>query len=417
MLTFVPGRAPERAGRRFSTVALAAVLVVAATGLVRAVTELSAFDQLWTTTYGRALLVKSGLLVVLVALGFANRRRLSRPVVLAEVAVLAVLLLAVGVLTGSRPGVRRPAAVAAPAAGPIALPPRGVLALAAESGRDAVAIAARPAGSRTEVTVTVLGPDGLGANGLPVTVNGVETVACGQGCYGALLPGRPAKAAVKAGSGSVVFPLRAVPGPAAALVARAARALRNSTAAVYRDRLSSGPGHTLRTLWKEQAPDRLSYVIDNGTAAIVIGARRWDREPGGRWVASPQLPLQLPSVPWTRNITNFHVLAADNAGWTVAFLDRSTPAWFRVRIDRRTGRLEVVRDDCRSALHARRIPLVRQERPDRATALTRPRIPRTEDSRRPLADNCQRRWRRRSCCGASSRLLPSAVPGLPAMRR
>ena len=72
LLRFVPGRASARAGERFSTIALAAVLVVAATGLVRALTELSSVDQLWTTTYGRALLVKGALLAVLVALGYCE---------------------------------------------------------------------------------------------------------------------------------------------------------------------------------------------------------------------------------------------------------------------------------------------------------------------------------------------------------
>ncbi|MGZ4381830.1 MAG: hypothetical protein ACXVZ3_10455, partial [Gaiellaceae bacterium] len=56
-------------------------------------------------------------------------------------------------------------------------------------------------------------------------------------------------------------------------------------------------------------------------------------------VESPQSPLHLPAVPWTRSVTNFHILSADRSGWTIGFLDRSTPAWFRARIDRRTGRL------------------------------------------------------------------------------
>jgi copper transport protein len=341
VLTFLRGGAPERAGRRFSTIALAAVLVVAATGLVRAVTELAAFHQIWTTTYGRILLVKSALLLALVALGFANRRRLRLPVVLAELVLLAALVLAAAVLTGSRPGVRQPTAAVPPAAaGPIALPPRDALALAAENGRDAVTIGARFTRGTTEVTAAVLGPNGLGANGLPMRVNGLSAIACGQGCYRAIVPGRPLAVRVDFGTGTIVFPLRTVPGPAAALVASAGRLLRASTSTIYRDRLSSGPGQTLRTLWKEQAPDRLSYVIDGGAAGIVIGNRRWDREaPGGRWVASPQSPLQLPAVPWSPKVTNFHVLAADSTGWTVAFLDRATPAWFRVRIDRSTGRL------------------------------------------------------------------------------
>ena len=339
-LRFVPGRASERAGERFSTIALAAVLIVAATGLVRALTELSSVEQLWTTTYGRALLAKGALLAVLVALGYRNRRRLRRPVVLAEIAVLAVLLLAVGVLTGSRPGVRPPVAAVAPPAGPIPLPAPSVLTLAAQNVRDAVTISVQPAGDQSEVTVAVMGPDGFGANGLPVRVNGVTGTPCGQGCYTARIPGRPAAARVDTGAGTVVFPLRTLPAPGAALVARAGRLLRASSSTIYRDRLSSGAGRTLHTLWKEQAPDRLSYVIDGGAAGIVIGARRWDRDaPGARWIASPQLPLSLPAVPWTRQVTNFQVIAADRTTWTVAFLDRSTPAWFRARIDRRTGRL------------------------------------------------------------------------------
>ena len=256
-------------------------------------------------------------------------------------AVLLLALLAFEVVRGSHSGVHRPVVgPAAPLPEPIPLPPAGALTLAAQSGRKAVTIAVRPAGTRTEATVGVIGPDGLGANGLPVRVDGAGAAACGKGCYRALVPGRPAAIRVDAGTGIIVFPLHTVPGPAAALVARAGRLLRAATSVVYRDRLSSGPGHTLETLWKEQAPDRLSYVIAGGIAGIVIGDRRWDRETrAGPWVASPQQPLNLPALPWTRRITNFHILDADGAGWTVSFLDRSMPAWFRARIDRRTGRL------------------------------------------------------------------------------
>jgi uncharacterized membrane protein len=341
VLTFVPGPAPGLAARRFSTIALAAVLVVAASGLLRAVTELASVEQLWSTTYGRMLLLKSGLLAALVALGASNRGRLRRSVVLAELALLAVLLVAIAVLTGSRPGVRAPVAVApVPVGEPVAPPPLGALALADRSGGNAVAIAAQSAGAETRVTVSVIGQDGLGANRLLVKVNGVAAVACGSGCYRALLPRHPSTATVRLPSGVVVFSLRTVNGSARELVARAGRALRGSASAVYRERLSSGPGRTIVTLWKEQAPDRLSYAIDGGAAGIVIGPRRWDRfEAGGAWTASPQQPLQLPAVPWRGPVTNAYVLAADSTGWTVAFLDRATPAWFRVRIDRATGRI------------------------------------------------------------------------------
>ena len=335
VLTVVRGRALGRAARRLSTTVLAAVLVVAAIGLARAFTELSAVDQLWTR-YGSALLVESGVLAVLVALGYVNRRPRPRPVLLAEIAALSVLLVAVFALSGSHPGVRQPAA----ASGALALPPPDVLALAAQNVRKAVTIAVRPAGEQTEVTVGVIGPDGLAANGLSVRVNGVSAVGCGRGCYRAVLPGHPVEARVDAGTGTVAFPLHTMTGPASELVATAARKLSAATSTVYLDRLSSGPGHTIVTLWKEQAPDRLSYVIDDGTAGIAIGARRWDRfSRGARWVASPQTPLRIPALPWIGPLTNFQIIAADRTTWTVAFLDRSTPAWFRVRIDRHTGRL------------------------------------------------------------------------------
>lgn len=268
------------------------------------------------------------------------RRTLIAACVVGAVLVAAAGGLAVWLLTGSGGG--------APA-GPVAPPPLGALALAGRSGSNAVAITARPAGEQTEVTVAVIGADGLGANGLPVEVNGVASVVCGSGCYRALLPGRPPTAIVSLSSGTVVFSLHTVPGPAAALVARAGRLLRRSASTVHRERLSSGLGRTIRTLWEEQAPDRLSYAIEGGPAGIVIGARRWDRVAGGSWAASSQQPLRLPALPWRGPVTNTYVLAADRAGWTVAFLDRSTPAWFRVRIDRRSGRLR--RFDMVAAAH------------------------------------------------------------------
>src|SRR5207247_284559 len=51
--------------RRFSRVALAAVLLIAASGLARALVELTSVQQLWQLSYGRAILVKTGLLLAL----------------------------------------------------------------------------------------------------------------------------------------------------------------------------------------------------------------------------------------------------------------------------------------------------------------------------------------------------------------
>lgn len=92
----------ERAARRGSTIALGAVALLAASGIVRAVTELASVSQLWSTSYGRVILVKSALFCVLLALGYLSRRRLQ--VVRAELVLLVAVVVAVAVLTELRPG-------------------------------------------------------------------------------------------------------------------------------------------------------------------------------------------------------------------------------------------------------------------------------------------------------------------------
>jgi copper transport protein len=110
------GVSPEVVGaaaRRFSNLALASVVVLALTGAVRALGELSAVSQLWTTGYGRAILVKTGLFAVLLGLGSLSRARVAarvervRSVALAEVTILLLgVVVAVALLTSLRPGRR-----------------------------------------------------------------------------------------------------------------------------------------------------------------------------------------------------------------------------------------------------------------------------------------------------------------------
>ena len=58
----------------FSAVAITAVAVLLATGIVNALVELPELAALWESTYGRLVLAKSALLVVLVAAGAFQRR-------------------------------------------------------------------------------------------------------------------------------------------------------------------------------------------------------------------------------------------------------------------------------------------------------------------------------------------------------
>ncbi len=63
---------------RFSTIALAAVVALLATGIFQSILHLDAFADLVDTAFGRAILVKSSIFVALVAIGAHNRRR-SQP--------------------------------------------------------------------------------------------------------------------------------------------------------------------------------------------------------------------------------------------------------------------------------------------------------------------------------------------------
>jgi copper transport protein len=105
---------------RFSTVALAAVAVLLAGGVLQSLVELGAVDDLWDTAFGRAILVKAAAVTALLALGWLNRRRilpaltqtrgapgraglLLRCALRAEVALGAAALAATGALAGYTP--------------------------------------------------------------------------------------------------------------------------------------------------------------------------------------------------------------------------------------------------------------------------------------------------------------------------
>ena len=99
--------------QRFAHYALPAVMVVALAGAARALTELGAFSQVWTTSYGRALALKTAIFAIVLGLVWLGRRRFLR----VEVLLLTALAVSVAALTDLRPGrVRAVPAAAATAA-------------------------------------------------------------------------------------------------------------------------------------------------------------------------------------------------------------------------------------------------------------------------------------------------------------
>jgi uncharacterized membrane protein len=129
--------------RRFSRLALVALLVVVVTGVIRALGELSSWGDLTSTGYGRAVLLKAVLIIAIVTLAAANRWW-SVPVAATNPRRLrmvsgAEILLAVGALAA--------AAVLASLAPPVS-------ARAGES--TGLAVSGADAATSTRVTLTTL---------------------------------------------------------------------------------------------------------------------------------------------------------------------------------------------------------------------------------------------------------------------
>jgi copper transport protein len=350
-LAFAPAEQRGALVRRFSPVAIGAVALLGATGILRAYDELAAFRQLWSTGYGQALLVKTGIFAALLVLGWLNRRRLSSARLGVEVALLAVVVGAVAVLVNVRPGVAR-AVAATPS-------DSQTVVYAGQSDELAVGVAATPRGNdAVELKATVLGRNGPQPGlGLHFAADGrtVDAAACGRGCYRATVPvhGRPHAFIVSIDGGAVMGFEAPAEWPAAdglRIVRKAEEAITSLHTLVVHSELASDNTHSVQTIYKMVAPNRLSYHNVGGADSILIGNRRWDRDPGKQWVQSPQFPPIRQPVPfWPSEIADAHVVRTAKVDgrpvWVVSFADPATPAWFTAWIDRsnyRTLKLDMV---------------------------------------------------------------------------
>jgi copper transport protein len=132
----------ERIVRRFSTIALGSVIVVAVTGGGRALWEVSSVGQIVSTGYGRALLAKTLLLLAAVVVAAGNRRRLARfdrvrLGAATELLLLTGVIAAVALLTDLPPA-NTPLYAAQPA--PRATPPAGGVTRVALTGRGRLTV-------------------------------------------------------------------------------------------------------------------------------------------------------------------------------------------------------------------------------------------------------------------------------------
>jgi hypothetical protein len=283
------------------------------------------------------------------------RKRTALILGLALVAAAGTAALALGVVaphSRQKPLAFRPPIVGAP--------PPGSLVLAREAGDLAVALAVQPGRSTGTLVATVLGPDGPGLSGLRVTLaleaaNGARTSGvgsdCGPGCYEATLVGvgsHPTAAVVRLSgrgrraSATFALPKAWPPPPAGRLVRRATAAYRHLRTLVTHERLASDPAHTLTTVYRAVAPDRLRLTSSSGAQAIIVGDRRWDRTPGRPWRTSSQEPIRSVIPWWVTTPVEPHLLGGGRVAgrpvWVVSFVTPQVPAWFTIWIDKRTHR-------------------------------------------------------------------------------
>ncbi len=275
-----------------------------------------------------------------------------RALVIAGAALLALLVVGVVALTRLDSGNGSPVGTSSLTVGVVnpPAPPKNAFVLGGESGQRAVALAVGP-GNRPVLTATVLASSGRPLSGLTLSfLRGKQVVParpCGPGCY----RGRPEQASFArrievrpSGSRAVVFTPAFRPRSGTAILAKADSVFRSLRSLVYVESLRSKPRGGIVTTWKMVAPDRLSYQIKDGAAAVVIGRRRWDQvRPGGTWEKGSQNPpLTVPVPSWGSVTTNAHVLGAatvhGRSTWIVTFANPTIPAWFTAWIDRRTYR-------------------------------------------------------------------------------
>ena len=187
------GGQDEQAVRRFSLYALPAVVLIAGSGLARALVELSAVSQLWSTAYGRAIFAKTVLFAVLIVLGWMSRQALGRP--------CAPVAHACGsssscsrssswrsqCSTSLRPGrdVDSAPATIVREVGAAPAPVPGAVVFARQAQELAVGLAVRP-GTPLRLTATVIGQTGFGVDGLDVRLSARSAAGSPVGRCGAV---------------------------------------------------------------------------------------------------------------------------------------------------------------------------------------------------------------------------------------
>lgn len=305
---------------RVSQAAGVALLIMIVTGTAAAWRNVGALRGLVESFYGRVLLTKLALVLVIVALGALNRfvfrpriasgqngRTLTRfrLSVAVEVALAAAILLAAAALT-----ITPPAAVTQPSREARAV----VLGGFADDLRVRLSISpAAPGWNDVEATVT------RAQDGRPVTDAAVQVALRAMDHVEDRAFGLAPSAGAYVASGDFLtpgwwevtvriqraertretrFPLIAGQVPRVAhpearvLLERVRRRMRAYQAWREVEQITDGRGNAVLTRFEGVRPDRLHYRTSGGSEVVIVGAARYARERGGEWVRD-QLPQPL----------------------------------------------------------------------------------------------------------------------------
>jgi hypothetical protein len=226
-------------------------------------------------------------------------------------------------------------------------PPDGAVVFSREDGDEVLALAVVPGRRQLGLQASVVGPQGNGVGGLPVSFvvagRSVQAEPCGAGCYRATAPiaSAPSRIDVVVGrrgrptTWRVPMPRPWPPPDGSAVVARATQNFKDLRTLVIHDRLASDAEHAAVTRWVIVGPDRLSYQVENGPAGIIVGNRRWDKVPGGTWQEAAQTPIHQPAPFWL-SWKDARVLSQTKDAWRISFYDPKTPAWYELLIAKRS---------------------------------------------------------------------------------
>lgn len=338
---------------RFTPFALAAFATTIGFGILEGLANVATVPALTGTPYGRVLLVKAGVVLLMIPLSLLAWRR-RRPRLRVE-AGLAVGVVAAAALLASFPVPSRaqPVTTGQPGAN-AGLPHGSELTLGDHAGAVLLGLTLSPAvPGNNRVSIYVLPLDGAAAaahlsvsavvEGRPVTLQ-----RCGDTCRDASvrLVGHETVSVLVAGAdgGVAHFEVPSLPAADATSLLRSALvhmgALHSYT---MHETLTSGGPTSIVSDYSAVAPDRFAWTEQSGVSTVSIGSMRYDRQqPTAPWVAEPSSPvIPEPYFVWQAfsPYLGERVLGHETIDGTpttiVGFFGSTpgTPVWFRLWID------------------------------------------------------------------------------------